>query len=39
VKLVIKLNKEKNKELGRYIQDEKTPISQSNSPVKIPAYA
>ena len=34
-----KLNKEKSKELGRYIQDDKTPVSQSNLPVKIPSYA
>src|SRR6476469_2835924 len=34
-----KFNKEKNKEIGRYIQDDKTSISQSNKPVKIPSYA
>jgi MFS family permease len=34
-----RLNKEKNKEMGRYIQDDNTTISQSNKPVKIPSYA
>ena len=32
-------NKEKNKEIGRYMQDDKTSISQSNKPLKIPSYA
>ena len=39
MKLVRELNKEKSKEMGRYIQDDRTPISHSDTPVKIPSYA